>query len=559
MAQAIYMLHSGTNNILNPDFATDLDGWDTDGSWTWSASGAAYTVANPDVTLSQNLTLSAGWYILNRTVVGSATGLTVTIQNTAGTTVCDFDADPYFLAVAGVHNVILIGGTAFTGAVSLVSLESAINRTPLPRESAIVLGDEMLPNPVFKNGFTDWVDVDGHWSYNATEKAADHDGAAVSSVLSTTSMSVAAGWYRLSMAVSAGFTGSVEAIVNGVAASQIVANAGQTEHYFQLTAGVKTIEITGFIFVGFVTSVSLQAAIRREASSSIAITLDNGSVVALETRVAVNPDSGKTSILIGKDAGLYSFNLDGCFAVGNNSLKNGGYNCTIVGTESASDLVPLNSAEGSHNNTSLGAFSLQGVTIGDDNIAIGKFAMYGGGAANGNIAIGNGAGDSVTGSYGIFIGEVAGASETEDNMLHVGSLGYLRGNLTDHNLQLGFTNASTAIGATLDINYGFGARPSLRFRGGYRPQSVTKTTTYTATIDDYLVICDSTSGAFTVTLPTATSVTGQIFEFVSSASSNDVTIDGDGSETINGAANFVLANQYEKVRLYSTGTEYLII
>ncbi len=458
--------------------------------------------------------------------------------------------------------VLVAAGNTFTGTVPEVSLKSALNRTPLPRESTIVLGAEMLQNPVFKNGFTNWNDVNGHWSYDATARAAKYDGSTVFSTLSTTSVSVTAGWYRLSVTTSAGATGTLEVEVTGVSASLLDTSLGRTERYFKLTSGVKTITAKTANLVGFVTSISLQVAVARQASQKISLTLDDGGVVAYEVRIAVNPDSGKTSILLGKDAGLYAFNLDGCFAIGNNSLKNGGYDCVVIGADSAADLIPLNPYEGSRDNTSLGFAALQGVTTGDRNIAIGKYALYNTAAENDNLALGNGAGSGTTATGGVFIGTDAGLGETVNEMLHIGSAGstLIRGSFPNHNMQIGFTNWLTAIGATVDIHDGFGVRPSLRFRGGYRPQAVTKTTTYTVTINDYLVLCNATAGVFTLTLPTATSVSGQVFEFISIGTGGaDVTIDGNGAETINGVANFVLANQYEKVRLYSTGTEYLIL
>ena len=93
----------------------------------------------------------------------------------------------------------------------------------------------------------------------------------------------------------------------------------------------------------------------------------------------------------------------------------------------------------------------------------------------------------------------------------------------------------------------------------------TVTTTYTATLDDDIIIADSGGGGtFTITLPTAASAydaatgTGKILTFVN-VHTDDVTIDGDGAETINGAANVVLDVQYERLTIVSNGTAWIAL
>ena len=66
------------------------------------------------------------------------------------------------------------------------------------------------------------------------------------------------------------------------------------------------------------------------------------------------------------------------------------------------------------------------------------------------------------------------------------------------------------------------------------------------------------SSAYTVTLPTAASIEGKKIHVKRLATSN-ITVDGDGSETIDGSATFVLTSQYSSVTLISDGTNWLII
>lgn len=79
--------------------------------------------------------------------------------------------------------------------------------------------------------------------------------------------------------------------------------------------------------------------------------------------------------------------------------------------------------------------------------------------------------------------------------------------------------------------------------------------------DAYYMLNVSASGAArTITLPTAASVAGLTFVIrKSDSSANTVTIDGNGAETINGAATKVLSSQYETVTLMSDGTNWMIL
>jgi len=66
------------------------------------------------------------------------------------------------------------------------------------------------------------------------------------------------------------------------------------------------------------------------------------------------------------------------------------------------------------------------------------------------------------------------------------------------------------------------------------------------------------SSAYTVTLPTAASIEGKKIHVKRLATAN-ITVDGDGSETIDGSATFVLTSQYSSVTLISDGTNWIII
>jgi hypothetical protein len=97
--------------------------------------------------------------------------------------------------------------------------------------------------------------------------------------------------------------------------------------------------------------------------------------------------------------------------------------------------------------------------------------------------------------------------------------------------------------------------------GGKRTPSITtKTTTYTATAADDILLGDATSGAFSITLPAATSSTGLVLTIKKiDASANAVTIDGNASETIDGATTKALSSQYASYEIACNGSAWYIV
>jgi hypothetical protein len=91
---------------------------------------------------------------------------------------------------------------------------------------------------------------------------------------------------------------------------------------------------------------------------------------------------------------------------------------------------------------------------------------------------------------------------------------------------------------------------------GFKQAYVTKTGAYTATNDDYVIDC--TSGTFTVTLPASSGRTGRIL-IIKNSGAGTITVDGNGAETIDGAATYSLAVQYATIQIISDGTNWKII
>lgn len=78
--------------------------------------------------------------------------------------------------------------------------------------------------------------------------------------------------------------------------------------------------------------------------------------------------------------------------------------------------------------------------------------------------------------------------------------------------------------------------------------------------DDYLVLCDATAGAIMLTLPAAAASQGrQVVAKKTDASVNAVTVEGDGAELVDGAANKAITGQYDSVTVLCDGAAWWIV
>lgn len=102
---------------------------------------------------------------------------------------------------------------------------------------------------------------------------------------------------------------------------------------------------------------------------------------------------------------------------------------------------------------------------------------------------------------------------------------------------------------------------SLDLDGGLSA-NVTTQTSATLTLDasHWTVLCDCTSNAITITLPAAASHTGRIYNVKKiDSTANAVTVDGNGSETIDGATTQTISIQYNSIMIQSDGSNWHIL
>lgn len=90
-----------------------------------------------------------------------------------------------------------------------------------------------------------------------------------------------------------------------------------------------------------------------------------------------------------------------------------------------------------------------------------------------------------------------------------------------------------------------------------------KTAAYTLTANDYVVTADAVGGDFTLTLPAVATIgIGKLYiiKNISDVWGEDVTIESNASETIDGATTYVLyGGQFETLKIVCDGSNWQII
>ena len=106
--------------------------------------------------------------------------------------------------------------------------------------------------------------------------------------------------------------------------------------------------------------------------------------------------------------------------------------------------------------------------------------------------------------------------------------------------------------------------PNFEDRRVYIPEKFTsqdsKTTSYSITTSEVVIYVDTTNGNIKVTLPAVANLAGKFYYIKKVDSSNNaVTVDGNGSETIDGEEELVINRQYAYILIHCDGSEWFIL
>ena len=268
-----------------------------------------------------------------------------------------------------------------------------------------------------------------------------------------------------------------------------------------------------------------------------------------------------------------------------------------------------------NNNAAAGAFALQDNINGIYNSALGYGALGFNTSGNYNVAIGNSAGaTNTTGLNNTLIGSNADVSSAA--LSNATAIGYYAKVGESNAIVLGGTGSyavNVGIGTTtpgnfLEINSGTGGTSGLRLKqmpagavlfmsgtadvtqnntnfyfdgtnyrlsiaAGTSPNSTiqiggslatavsTKTASYTAGTQDHTILCNTSAGALSISLPSPSGATGRIYAVKKiSNDANAVSIvTYYGSSTIDGQSTYTLASQYNSVIITTDGTSWYVI
>jgi hypothetical protein len=220
-------------------------------------------------------------------------------------------------------------------------------------------------------------------------------------------------------------------------------------------------------------------------------------------------------------------------AVGWNSLFSltGGLGNSAVGAES------LKTNGNGHYNSALGTESLYYNTTGSYNIGVGYQA--------GKLTEAAGANSTTTDS--IYIGYDTRASTSGvENEIAIGHAAIGKGSNTatfgNNSTTDTYLNGSTHISGSLSLPF------------------YNMSTAYTVTAADYSIFCNASGAARTATLPTAVGIGGKIYNVKKvDSSGNACTVDGDGSETVDGATTFDINVEGESITIQSNNVGWYIL
>lgn len=86
------------------------------------------------------------------------------------------------------------------------------------------------------------------------------------------------------------------------------------------------------------------------------------------------------------------------------------------------------------------------------------------------------------------------------------------------------------------------------------------TTNYSVSANDYTIIVDATTGIITITLPTAADNVGRILNIKKiDATGNNVVVDGNTTELIDGGSTATITTQYQSITVHCDGSQWWIL
>ena len=254
--------------------------------------------------------------------------------------------------------------------------------------------------------------------------------------------------------------------------------------------------------------------------------------------------------------------VNDAFGYGALAANTSGYRNVSFGASS------LGANTSGYENMAIGHLTLVSNTTGFRNVSIGAISMFENTTGYSNIAFGydagrriSGGGANQTSNTSIYIGEDTRSSANGNtNEMVFGHTAIGQGSNTvtlgNSSITKTFLRGNTMVNTTTDNGV-----DELQVNGsiqgtGFNQAYTARTTTYTAANTDYFIDC--TTGTFTVNLFTAVGNTGRIL-IIKNSGTGTITVDPNGSQTIDGATTQTLSTQWSRVHIISDGANWKII
>ena len=242
----------------------------------------------------------------------------------------------------------------------------------------------------------------------------------------------------------------------------------------------------------------------------------------------------------------YTF-LNGHLLIGNSA--NSGQQLQVTGTAKITDILTIGTTDNSFIYESGGSLILQTGASAD-------LVIPSSGASTFNSGL-NIVGDLTLSSANPFL--YGGTAAGSLGLSNIGGQSYIRVFGASHSTTPNVTQFVNAGSTSLTI----ASTGAATFSGSVSTPHTTKTANYTLTETDYTVGFDCASNR-TATLPDATTCAGRIYviyQYNTGSGARSVTLDGNGSQTINGVTTYSLSPfcEYSSVMIQSNGANWIII
>jgi hypothetical protein len=356
----------------------------------------------------------------------------------------------------------------------------------------------------------------------------------------------------------AGYANSTGPSNTGVGSTALVAN----------TTGSNNAAL-GMGALGANTTGSQNAAF---AAGSLRNSTTAGENTALGNSTLFSTTTGSYNVAVGYKTG-YSLTT----AINNTMIgDSAGYANTAASNTFAGYIAGTNNTNG-YSNTFIGSNSGPTNTTGTRNTLLGDSTDVSSAALTNATAIGYGA--TVTTSNSVVLGNGAnvgigtsspankleinsglgGASGLRLKQLPSGAILFMSSTndvaQSNNNLYFDATNYRLGVGA------GSSPNSTLQTGGSFAAATITKTANYTASVGDYTILCNTTSGAITISLPPVSGCSGRIYVIKKiSSATNNVTVAGYYTgDTIDGTTTKTIINQYSTLMIQSDGTQWNVL